>query len=140
MNSLSLQIIHPAFEKLKRYGSGLHLLAGFIILLHAMSHVHQQEPHPVYFWCQLIIALDIFILVLAGRGLLEESSKINLFFRAVEIIFFIGIGILMFMSGKFSTGITHLGLSILYMYLFYCEQGISKSRFLCIHHSGVEIP
>ncbi|MBS1918135.1 MAG: hypothetical protein JST87_17835 [Bacteroidetes bacterium] len=140
MDSLTLHIIHPAFEKLRRYGSGLHLLAALIILLHALSHVHQQESRPVYFWCQLIIATDILILVFAGRGLLEHSSRINLFFRGVEIIFFLGIGILMLMSGKWLTGFSHIGLFVLYCYLLYCEQGISKSHLLSIHHTGMEIP
>jgi hypothetical protein len=140
MDSLTLHIIHPAFEKLKRFGSGLHLLAALIILLHALSHAHQQESRPVYFWCQLIIALDIFILVFAGRGLLEHSSRINLFFRSVEIIFFLGIGTVMLMSGKWQTGFSHIGLCILYGYLLYCEQGISKSHLLSVHHTGLEIP
>ena len=140
MDSLTLHIIHPAFEKLRRYGSGLHLLAALIILLHALSHAHQEESRPVYFWCQLIIAADILILVFAGRGLLEHSSRINLFFRSVEIIFFLGIGTLMLTSGKWITGFSHLGLFILYCYLLYCEQGISKSHLLSIHHTGLEIP
>src|SRR5438445_6694156 len=70
MDSISLPVVHPTFEKLKHSSRWLHATAALFILTHALSHVHRQEMPTIYFWCQLLISLDIFILVLAGRELL----------------------------------------------------------------------
>ncbi len=142
MNSLSLPIVHPAFEKLKRAGSWLHIAAGLLILTHAISHFHQPESTPLYFWCQLLISLDIFILVLAGRNLLEQLPRVNLFFRLVEILFFLGISAIQFSGGTWPSAIVHLCLSIGYVYLLYCEHKISRDSEECLsfHHTGVTVP
>ena len=95
MDTISLPVVHPAFERLKRSGSWLHLTAGLLILTHAISHFRSEESPTPYFWCQLLISLDIFILVLACGDVLRQLPKVNLFFRVVEIVFFLGIGILM---------------------------------------------
>ncbi|HEY4206918.1 MAG TPA: hypothetical protein VGM31_08900 [Puia sp.] len=120
MDSISLPVIHPGFEKMKRSVNGWHIVAGLLILSHALSHVHSQESRPVYFWCQLIISLDIFILVLAGRDMLSQLPQVNLFFRIVEIVFFLGIGLIMLSAGSVAAGIVHICLSLAYCYLFYC--------------------
>lgn len=140
MDSISLPVVYPAFEKLKRSGTWLHLTAGLLILTHALSHFHSQESKTLYFWCQLIISLDIFILVLAGRDLLRQLPNVNLFFRVVEILFFLGIGLVMLLAGNWTTGIIHLGLSVLYSYLFYCERGLRSQALLSIHHTGITVP
>ena len=59
MDTLSIPVVHPAFERLKRRGTGLHVLAGILILTHALSHFQHEESPTVYFWCQLLIALDL---------------------------------------------------------------------------------
>jgi hypothetical protein len=140
MDSLSLPVIHPPFEKLKRSGSWLHFAAGLLILTHALSHSHQHESVPVYFWCQLIISVDIFILVLAGRNALTQIPAVNLFFRLVEILFFLGIGLIMLLAGRTGLGIVHLGLSIAYSYLLYCERKLRSEEMLSFHHIGVTVP
>ena len=140
MDSLSLPVVHPAFERLKRSGTGLHVLAGLLILTHAVSHFRSEESPTVYFWCQLLISLDIFLLVLAGRDVLRQLPRVNLFFRVVEIIFFFGIGTFMLMQGYRWTGAVHLSLSIAYSYLFYCEKSFRSEECLSFHHSGVTIP
>src|SRR4051794_35126145 len=117
MDSISLPVVHPAFERLKKSGTWLHIAAGLLILSPAISHVHRQETPTLYFWCQLIISLDIFILVLAGRETLTELPNINLFFRVVEILFFLVIGLLMIFEGNWITAAIHLALSIGYSYL-----------------------
>jgi hypothetical protein len=140
MDSISLPVVHPAFERLKRSGSGLHLLAGLLILTHAISHSRSEESPTLYFWCQLIISIDIFILVLAGRDILRQLPRVNLFFRVVEIVFFFGIGILMLVHGNRLTGIVHLSLSAAYSYLFYCEKSFRSEELLSFHHTGVTVP
>jgi len=140
MDSLSLPVVDPAFEKLKRSGAGLHIFAGLLILTHALSHFRQQETPPFSFWCQLLISLDIFILVLAGRDTLRQNPSVNLFFRLVEIIFFLGIGAMMLLAANWITGCTHLALSIGYSYLFYCERALRRQELLSFHHIGITIP
>ncbi|HEX9509687.1 MAG TPA: hypothetical protein VF939_04360 [Puia sp.] len=140
MDSISLSVVHPAFEKLKRSGTWLHFAAGLLILSHAISHFRQQESPPLYFWCQLIISLDIFILVLAGRDTLRQLPKVNLFFRLVEILFFLGIGLLMLFARNWLTATINLSLSVAYSYLFYCERSLRSDELLSFHHIGITIP
>ena len=118
----------------------LHLTAGVLILAHAISHFNQPDSSPVYFWCQLIIAIDIFILVFAGRRILVELPKVNLFFRFVEFLFFLGIAILLFFEYKWIFGGIHLAISGLYIYLFYCEKKLNTGEYVAIHHTGITIP
>jgi len=140
MDSLSLSVIHPASEKLKRSSAWLHLFAGLLILSHALSHFHSRESSAVYFWCQLIISLDIFILVFAGQDILRQMPKVNLFFRLVEILFFLGIGLIMLLAGNKIIAIVHIGLSIAYSYLFYYEKSLRQEEILSFHHTGITIP
>jgi hypothetical protein len=139
MDAISLPVVAPAFERLKRTGAWLHLLAGALILAHAISHFRSEESHTLYFWCQLLISLDIFLLVFAGREILLQLPRVNLFFRVVEIIFFLGIGLLMWIEGNRLTGIMHIMLSVAYCYLFYCEKSF-RSEVLSIHHTGITVP
>jgi hypothetical protein len=140
MDSISLPVVHPAFERLKRSGTGLHLAAGMLILTHAVSHFRSEESPTLYFWCLVLISLDIFLLVLAGRDILRQAPRVNLFFRIVEIVFFLGIGTVMLMHAHRLTGFIHLALGIAYSYLFYCEKGLRSEALLSFHHIGVTIP
>ncbi|MDO6430131.1 hypothetical protein Q4E93_06020 [Flavitalea sp. BT771] len=139
MDSISLPVVHPTHEKLRHSGRWLHAAAGLLILTHALSHFHRQESPPLYFWCQLLISLDIFILVMAGQDLLLQP-RVNLFFRLVEIIFFLGIGLIMLLAGNWLTAIVHLSLSVAYSYLFYCERGLRRQALLSLHHIGITVP
>ena len=140
MESLCLPVIHPAIQKLKLSGSWLHLLAGLLILIHALSHLNGSGIHPVFLWCQVLIALDIIILVFAGRGLLASAPRINLFFRLEEVVFFAGIGIIMMGAGAYFSGIFHFCLSLSYLYLCYCERLAAKNEVLCFYHTGITLP
>lgn len=140
MNSLALPVVHPAFQTLKRSGRLLHLTAGLLILVHAISHIREPHSSPIYLGCLFLIAVDILILVFAGKNVVVDMPRVNLFFRLVEIIFFLGIGITMFVSARWITGSIHLILSIAYIYLFYCEKRLHKEEFVAIFHSGVSVP
>ena len=140
MDTISLPVVHPAFERLKRSGGWLHITAGLLVLTHAISHFRSEESPTLYFWCQLLISFDIFILVLAGGDLLRQLPRVNLFFRVVEIIFFLGIGTLMLVQDNHWTGIIHLSLSMAYCYLFYCERSFRSGEQLSFHHTGVTVP
>ena len=140
MNSLSLPVVHPSFQKLKHSGRLLHLTAGGLILAHAISHFNQPQSSPIYLGCLLLIALDIFILVFAGKNILIDMPKVNLFFRLTEIIFFLGIGITLFIESKWLTGSLHTILSVVYSYLFYCEKKLNTEEYIANHHTGISIP
>jgi hypothetical protein len=140
MNSLALPVVHPAFQKLKRSGRFFHLTAGALILVHGISHLREPHFSPVYLGCLFLIAVDIFILVLAGKNLVVDMPRVNLFFRLVEVIFFTGIGVTMFVQSRWLTGGIHIVLSIAYIYLFYCEKRLHKEEFVAIFHSGVSVP
>ncbi len=140
MNSLSLPVVHPSFQKLKHAGRLLHLTAGGLILVHAISHFNQPQSSPVYLGCLLLMALDIFILVLAGKNILIDMPKVNLFFRLAEILFFLGIGITLMVESKWGMGILHLVLSVVYSYLFYCEKKLNSEEYVAIHHTGISVP
>jgi hypothetical protein len=140
MNSLALPVVHPAFQKLKRSGRLLHLAAGVLILVHGVSHIREPHSSPVYLGCLFLIAVDIFILVFAGKNLVVDMPGVNLFFRLVEIIFFVGIGVTMFVQSRWLVGGTHVLISIAYIYLFYCEKRLQHEEIVAIFHSGVSVP
>ena len=140
MDSISLPVVSPAFERLKRNGVWLHSLAATLLLAHALSHFRSESTHTLYFWCLLFISIDIFLLVLAGRDLLGQLPRVNLFFRCIEIIFFFCIGVLMIHEGNELTGIIHFLLTIGYSYLFYCESALRQTETLSFHHTGITIP
>lgn len=140
MDSISFPVIAPRLDRLKRTGTRLHLLAGALILAHAISHFRGETTHTLYFWCLLIISLDIFLLVLVGRDLLVQMPRVSLLFRIIEIIFFTGIGVLMLVQGSPVTGLFHLLLAIAYGYLCYCERLFRHDETLSIHHTGITVP
>lgn len=140
MDSLSLPVVHPPFQKLKRAGRLLHITAGTFILAHAIAHFNQPESSPLYLGCLLLIALDIFILVFAGKNFLNDMPRVNLFFRLTEILFFLGIGITLLRELNWLMAIFHILLSMMYSYLFYCEKKINNSEYIAIHHTGISIP
>ena len=136
----SLPVIAPRLDRLKRTSGRLHLLAAALILAHAISHFRGETTHTLYFWCLFIISLDIFLLVLVGREMLLQMPRVNLLFRFIEIVFFLGIGSLMFVEGNPVTGLFHLLLGIAYGYLYYCERIFRRDETLSIHHTGITIP
>ena len=140
MNSLALPIVHPAFQNLKRSGKLLHVTAAALILLHAITQVVRPEGSYIYFGCLFLIAVDILILVFAGKNILEERPKVNLFFRFVEFIFFLGIGLDLLLKLNWINGTVHILISLIYLYLFYCENKLEKTEYVALHHTGITIP
>jgi hypothetical protein len=140
MNSLTLPVVHPAFQKLKYSGRMLHLAAGSLILVHAISHVSQPHSSFLYLGCLLLMAVDIFILVFASNNLLLDYPRVNLFFRGVEVLFFVGIGITMLADKHWILGSGHLVMSMAYIFLFYCEKNVNTEERVAIFHTGVSIP
>jgi hypothetical protein len=140
MNALALPVIHPGFQTLKRNGRLLHLTAAGLLVTHAVTHLLQQNPSILYIGCLLLIAIDIFILVFAVRNALGEMPRVNLFFRVIEVLFFIAIGAELIFRSQWLMGSFHLLLGIVYIYLFHCERTASREERVAIHHTGITIP
>ncbi|HYF30117.1 MAG TPA: hypothetical protein VD993_03260 [Chitinophagaceae bacterium] len=140
MNSLTIPVFHPAFDKLKRSGRLLHFIAAIIIISHAISHINQPDSSQLYFWCQVILAADIFLLVFLGRNILATLPTVNLFFRFVEFLLFLGIGILLMLKSSWVPGAFHAGVGVMYAYLLYCELRVNTEERLSLHHTGITIP
>jgi len=140
MNSLTIPISDPAFENLKKSGRLLHLLAALLIAVNAFTHLREPGGSSIFFWTQLIVAADIFILVVAGNQLLTEAPRFNLFFRFVEGLFFLGVGIHMLVKDYWVICAIQLVISAGYFYIFYCEQKSRLHEAVGFHHLGVTVP
>lgn len=140
MDSLALPIIHPVFRIVKNSGRLMHLTAAGLILAYAFTHFIKPFPSEIFFWSQLILAIDIILLVFAGRHILQEYPWLNWFFRIIESLFFFGIALLMLLTSKYVYMAIYLILGIGYLYLLYCERKVKTNERIAIHHTGVTIP
>jgi hypothetical protein len=139
MNSLAISIVHPAFENIKRLGRFLHFIAGIIILSNAVAEALQPHLNHLYFWCQLIIGLDIIILVFTSRNLAEEFPRVNAIFRMLESLVFMGAATLSFTHQSPVMGILLVLISMAYAYLFYCERKTITVEVVAFYHTGIAI-
>jgi len=139
VNDLSFPVIHPAFERLKHSGRVLHLVAAIVLIAHALGHLGESY-NPVYFSCQLIFAIDILLLIFLSRNIALTMPGVNAFFRLMEVLFFFGIAVLLFIERSWIQAAFHLTLGSLYTYLFHCERKLRAEQTVCIYHSGVLLP
>lgn len=139
MNALAIPIVHPAYENLKRIGRFLHFIAGLLILLNAIQELKQPHVNQLYFWCQLIIGLDILIMVFTSRNLVQELPKVNMVFRFIECIIFLGAAGILLLQGNWIMGIVLVLISAAYGYLMYCEGKVTRVEIVAFHHIGITI-
>jgi hypothetical protein len=139
MNALAIAIVHPAYEQLKRMGRLLHLVAGLLILLNAVNLLRQPHHNYLYFWCQVMIGADILIMVVTSRNLSQELPKVNMVFRLIECILFLGAAAILLLEGNWPAGITLLPVSAAYGYLLYCEHKAASVEMVAFHHIGITI-
>lgn len=139
MNALAINIIHPEFEKLKRTGRFLHLTAAVLIGINAFTQYNNLESNALFFWCQIVIAVDIIILLFTCNNLAHDLPKINLTFRFIECVMFLGVAILLLLSRKWSLGTPLFLVGLAYCYLFYCEKKTTQRELIAFHHTGLAI-
>jgi predicted membrane protein len=139
MDVLALPIVQPVFRIVRNTGRLMHLTAAGLILAYAFNHFIRPFPSEIFFWSQLILALDILFLVFAGRHILTDYPWVNQLFRLIEALFFLGIALLMFMTGKYVFMIIYILLGALYLYLLYCERKVTKTERIALHHTGITI-
>ena len=140
MNSLTLPVVHPSFQRLKKNAGSLHLTAAGLILTHAITHFEKSNYDFFYTGCLIFIAVDISILAIAARHVLTELPRVNLLFRAIEFLFFLGIATELLFREQWINSIIHFIFSLSYIYLFYCEKKVVAGERICIHHTGIDIP
>ena len=136
----SLPVIHPSFELLKRSSRILHFIAASIIMINGVHHFQIHHYSKVICYCQLLLAADIYLLVLLGGGLLSSPTSINIFFRLIELLTLMGIGFVLISDGHIVLGGVHFGISAAYGLLFYREYRIMHSEAVDIRRTGITIP
>ena len=136
----SLAIIHPSFELLKRSSRILHFIAASIIMINGIHHFQIHHYSKVICYCQLLLAGDIYLLVLLGGALLSSPTSVNILFRLIELLTFMGIGLVLVTDGHIVLGEVHFGISAAYGFLFYREYRIMHSEAVDIRQTGIAIP
>jgi hypothetical protein len=139
MNALAITIVHPAYENLKRMGRFLHFIAGLLILFNAIHQLQQPKLNHLYFWCQLIIGIDILIVVFTNRNLVQELPKMNTIFRFIECLIFLGAAAILLTETNWIMGSVLILVGAAYAYLLFCEQKISTVEMVKFNHIGITI-
>ncbi len=139
-NQFSIQIVHPAFELLKRSARILHFIAASVILIDALHLLIAHDGSKVLCFTQMIIAADIFILVFLGGVLLVEAPRLNLIFRLCEAITLFGIAVTLLSDGHYWYSIIHFFAAAGYFFLFYREWRVMRSEAVDISPTGVRVP
>jgi hypothetical protein len=139
MNALAINIIHPAYENLKRTGRLLHLFAGLLIILNAIHELQQPKLNHLYFWCQLFIGADILIMAFTSRNLSQDLPRVNMIFRFIECIIFLGAATILLSEANWIMGAVLILISAAYAYLLFCERRLNTAEMVAFHHIGITI-
>jgi hypothetical protein len=135
----SIPIVNPAFELLKRSGRFLHFIAAVFITVNALHGLNSNEGYKLFCYSQLVIAIELFIMVLLP-GFIYSLPMVSLIFRFAEVIILAGTGFLLISNNHIILGAGHLATSIGYGFLFYREWRIYRSENMDIKHTGITIP
>ncbi len=139
-NQYSLQIVHPAFELLKRSARVLHFIAASIILIAALHLLKVHQGNKLICYMQMLIAADIFILVFFGGVLLIEAPRLNFIFRLIETLTLFGISITLMADGHTWFGLLYMAIAAGYLFLFYREWRVLRSEAVDIKQTGISVP
>ncbi len=139
MNALAVNIIHPAYENLKRTGRSLHIVAGLLIILNAMHEMQLPKVNHLYFWCQLFIGADILLMAFTARNLAKELPGVNTIFRFIECTIFLGAAVILLFEKNIVMALVLALISGAYAYLMFCEQKVYAAESVTFHHTGISI-
>ncbi|WP_336514266.1 hypothetical protein [Pollutibacter soli] len=140
MSPIAVSVIHPDFQQVKKAGRPLHLLAAILIVANAFLYVQLPDASRFYFWAQLLVAADILVLIVAGKDLMSDSPRFNLFFRLTEVIVFSTFCILLLIRQDWIAGIIQAIVAGSFIYLFYNEKKTIDKERISIQHLGINIP
>ena len=136
----SLQIVHPAFELLKRSARILHFIAASVIFIDALHLLIAHDGNKLICYMQMVIAVHIFIMVFLGGVLLVEAPRLNLIFRLCEALTLFGIAVTLLTDGHTWYSLIHFVASGGYLFLFYREWRVMRSEAVDITATGITIP
>ena len=101
--------------------------------------MQQPKLNHLYFWCQLFVAIDILVVVLTNRNLVQELPRMNTVFRFIECIIFLGAAAILLTETNWVMGSVLILVSAAYAYLMYCEHQISTAESVKFNHIGITI-
>lgn len=137
---ISLPVIHPAFELLKRSSRILHFLAAVIILLDAVHQLQNHSASNMIVYTQILIALNIIILVFFGAALLSESPLVNILFRGIEALVLLGVSWNLAYDSHPWLAFMHALITAFYTFLLYREWKVFSSEHVDITLTGIKVP
>jgi hypothetical protein len=139
MSPFAIPIVHPAIVNLRKLGKLLHFLAGLLILSSALHQLQSPFVNHIYFWCQILIGADILIMVFTSNNLAQELPRVNLVFRLIESVIFLGASLVMMLEQNLIMGSVLLAICIGYCFVLYCEKNIIRVETVQFQHLGVTI-
>lgn len=140
MNSHSILIQFPPFEKQRRAAKLLHLLAGFLLIMNAYAHYKQQSISITFLVVQMSAAFLVLAFAATGKGFSKETSANHRFFRLLEAAMFIYASVFFYglnlVFPSLLQAITGAGILI----LSFAEKNIFEPTQIRISEIGIELP
>ncbi len=133
---LSVSIVHPGFNNLKRISPLLHFLAGLVFVTGAWYEFHADNRITAF--CEFVIGADVIVIALMKR-FAEESLHLNAWFRLIEMLVLSGIGVLAVLEHAYLTSIILFMAAAMYGYIFHCERKLINKERVQVHHLGFTI-
>jgi hypothetical protein len=131
---LSVSIVHPQAVNLKKISPILHFIAGLLFLTAAFYEWNADNRITAF--CEGVIAADVLVIAFMKR-FAEESTRLNAWFRLIEVIVFAGIALLTLLSKDYFVSMVSFIAAGLYGYVFYCENKLISKERVDVHHLGL---
>jgi hypothetical protein len=133
---LSVSIVHPGYNNLKKFSPLLHFLAGLVFIAGAYNEFITDNRITAF--CEVVIGIDVIALAFMKR-FAEESSHTNASFRLIETIVFAGLFVLAVLDRSYVIAPILLIATGMYAYVFYCEKKLIQQEKVSVHHLGITI-
>lgn len=118
----------------------LHFIGASIILMNGLHFLQAHDFNKSLCYFQVIIAIEIFSVLLLGGKLLINAPVLNIFFRITESLTLAGMGFILINFGHIFYGWFQLVLSLGFFFLYYREWRIMRSESINIRQTGISIP
>lgn len=133
---LSVSIVHPQTVHLKKISPMLHFVAGLLFL--TAAYYEFMADNRLTSFCEAVIAADVLAIAFMKR-FAEESTRLNAWFRLIEVLVFSGIATLTLLNKDYVISSLSITAAGIYAYVFYCEYKFISQERVEVHHLGVTI-
>jgi hypothetical protein len=133
---LSVSIVHPGYNNLKKFSPLLHFLAGLVFIAGAYNEFVMDNRITAF--CEAVIGADVIALAFMKK-FAEESSHTNATFRLIETIVFAGLFVLAVLDQSYFIAAFLLIATGMYAYIFHCEKKLIQQEKVSVHHLGITI-